>query len=91
MIADCGLPIPNGVKKIDLALDFSFHLLKSFFRWPYAISQYEIHLRMMVYQNPMLASEMKTENESLYNVLKEEEIKFTTESHELLKQHFFFF
>jgi D-ribose pyranase len=31
-----------------------------------------------------LASEMKTENESLYNVLKEEEIKFTTESHELL-------
>lgn len=35
MIADCGLPIPNGVKKIDLALDFGkpsfldiFHIVK---------------------------------------------------------------
>ncbi|CRV20111.1 D-ribose pyranase [Staphylococcus saprophyticus] len=78
MIADCGLPIPNGVKKIDLALDFGkpsfldvFHIVKSH----------------MTIEKMTLASEMKTENESLYNVLKEEEIKFTTESHELLKQH----
>jgi hypothetical protein len=45
MIADCGLPIPNGVKKIDLALDFGkpsfldvFHI-KSIFLTPFGIGR----------------------------------------------------
>ncbi|RIO54087.1 D-ribose pyranase, partial [Mammaliicoccus sciuri] len=36
IIADCGLPVPQGVKKIDLALDFGkpsflevFHIIKN--------------------------------------------------------------
>ncbi|NWK83776.1 D-ribose pyranase [Staphylococcus sp. GSSP0090] len=78
MIADCGLPIPEGVKKIDLALAFGkpsflevFHLVT----WHMAI------------EKMTLASEMKTDNASLYHVLKAENIDITTESHELLKQH----
>lgn len=78
MIADCGLPIPEGVKKIDLALAFG---KPSFLEVFYLVTSH------MAIEKMTLANEMKTDNASLYHVLKAENIDITTESHELLKQH----
>ncbi|PHK49129.1 D-ribose pyranase [Staphylococcus edaphicus] len=78
MIADCGLPVPNGVKKIDLALEFgkpSFWEVFQLIRAHMAIEQMTI------------AHEMITKNEPLYSMLKGEEINLRTESHEALKSH----
>lgn len=78
MIADCGLPIPEGVKKIDIALAFGK---------PSFLEVFHLVTSHMAIEKMTLASEMKTDNASLYDVLKAENIDITTESHELLKQH----
>ncbi len=76
MIADCGLPVPQGVKKIDLALEFGkpsflevFHLIKNH----------------MVIEQITIANEMIKQNDELYIQLMSEHIDISTVSHEQLK------
>ena len=76
IIADCGLPVPEGVKKIDLALEFGkpsfievFNLIK-------------IHMEI---EQMTLAEEMITQNTTLYQTLSDENIEIQTTSHEQFK------
>lgn len=76
IIADCGLPVPQGVKKIDLALEFGkpsflevFHLIKNH----------------MVIEQVTIANEMIKQNDDLYIQLVSENIDISTVSHEQLK------
>ncbi|MEB6060025.1 D-ribose pyranase [Staphylococcus pseudoxylosus] len=76
IIADCGLPVPQGVKKIDLALEFGkpsflevFHLIKNH----------------MVIEQVTIANEMIEQNDALYIQLVSENIDISTVSHEQLK------
>lgn len=76
IIADCGLPVPQGVKKIDLALEFGkpsflevFHLIKNH----------------MVIEQITIANEMIKQNDELYIQLMSEHIDIITVSHEQLK------
>ncbi|ARD74448.1 D-ribose pyranase [Staphylococcus xylosus] len=76
IIADCGLPVPQGVKKIDLALEFGkpsflevFHLIKNH----------------MVIEQMTIANEMIKQNDELYIQLISENIDISTVAHEQLK------
>ncbi|MBF0813465.1 MULTISPECIES: D-ribose pyranase [Staphylococcus] len=76
IIADCGLPVPQGVKKIDLALEFGkpsflevFHLIKNH----------------MVIEQVTIANEMIKQNDELYIQMVSENIDISTISHEQLK------
>ncbi|SCT77816.1 D-ribose pyranase [Staphylococcus xylosus] len=76
IIADCGLPVPQGVKKIDLALEFGkpsflevFHLIKNH----------------MVIEQITIANEMIKQNDELYIQLMSENIDISTVSHEQFK------
>lgn len=76
IIADCGLPVPQGVKKIDLALEFGkpsflevFHLIKNH----------------MVIEQITIANEMIKQNDELYIQLISENIDISTVAHEQLK------
>ncbi|MEB7810554.1 D-ribose pyranase [Staphylococcus xylosus] len=76
IIADCGLPVPQGVKKIDLALEFGkpsflevFHLIKNH----------------MVIEQMTIANEMIKRNDELYIQLISENIDISTVAHEQLK------
>jgi len=78
IIADCGLPVPQGVKKIDLALEFGtpsfldvFHLIK----------------KHMVIESMTIADEMVSDNRGIYSQLVAENINITTKSHHDLKVH----
>ncbi|SCT38335.1 D-ribose pyranase [Staphylococcus caeli] len=78
IIADCGLPVPQGVKKIDLALEFGtpsfldvFHLIK----------------KHMVIESMTIADEMVSDNRAIYSQLVTENINITTKSHHDLKVH----
>ncbi|WP_436863065.1 D-ribose pyranase [Staphylococcus caeli] len=78
IIADCGLPVPQGVKKIDLALEFGkptfldvFHLIK----------------KHMVIESITIADEMISDNRVIYSQLVAESINITTKSHHDLKTH----
>lgn len=80
VIADAGLPIPSGVKKIDLALALSD---------PSFIHVLELVLEDMKVESVLLAEEIKTENPSQLMAIEnqlvdEEEISFI--SHEDLKK-----
>ncbi len=52
-ISDIGLPVPNGVKKIDLALDYGI---------PSFIQVLEVIDRYMKYEEVILADEIKENN-----------------------------
>ncbi|WP_039066620.1 D-ribose pyranase [Staphylococcus shinii] len=76
IIADCGLPVPQEVKKIDLALEFGkpsflevFHLIKNH----------------MVIEQVTIANEMIKQNDELYIQLMAENVDINTKSHEQLK------
>lgn len=76
IIADCGLPVPQGVKKIDLALEFGkpsflevFHLIKNH----------------MVIEQVTIANEMIKQNDELYIQLIAENVDINTKPHEQLK------
>lgn len=56
-IADCGLPIPDGIKKIDISLKIGYP--------DFTVVLDEI-LRDMKVEKAYLASEIKTKNEPLY-------------------------
>ena len=72
VIADAGLPIPDGVKKIDLALDFSE---------PSFIRVLELVLEDMKVESVLLAEEIRDKNPEQLSAVKnlladEEEIWF---------------
>ncbi|HLR18385.1 MAG TPA: D-ribose pyranase [Staphylococcus sp.] len=76
IIADCGLPVPEGVKKIDLALEFG---KPSFLEVFYLIQQH------MNIEQLTIAEEMLSQNDALYQKLAVENIEIQTQSHEVFK------
>lgn len=76
IIADCGLPVPQGVKKIDLALDFGK---------PSFLEVFHIIKNHMVIEQVTIANEMIKQNDDLYIQLVSENIDMSTVSHEQLK------
>lgn len=77
VIADCGLPVPKGVRKIDLALSFG---VPSFER------VYDILLEHMSVQRMIFAEEMKTDNSALYEKIQETDVEREFVSHEAFKK-----
>ncbi len=76
IIADCGLPVPEGVKKIDLALEFGK---------PSFIEVFNLIKAHMEIEQITLAEEMITQNNTLYQTLSAENIEIQTTSHEQFK------
>ncbi|MDW8551533.1 D-ribose pyranase [Staphylococcus nepalensis] len=76
MIADCGLPVPEGVKKIDLALTFG----KPSFEEVFDLIKEHMEIEQLI-----LANEMIKQNSALYVKLLSWNIDITTESHASLK------
>lgn len=76
IIADCGLPVPEGVKKIDLALEFEK---------PSFIEVFNLIKKHMEIEQMTLAEEMITQNTTLYQTLSAENIEIQTTSHEQFK------
>ncbi len=78
-IGDCGLPIPNGVKKIDLAVTFG---TPSFYS---ILQELDKHL---VYEKVFLAEEIQKQNNALHLSVKDLIGKTETEyvSHETFKE-----
>ncbi|MBI9010303.1 MAG: D-ribose pyranase [Tenericutes bacterium] len=78
-ISDCGLPVPNGVKKIDLALKYGVPTFLEVFT--------EVE-KDMIFEKVYLASEIKSNNpailESINNITKDVEQTFVT--HNELKE-----
>ncbi len=75
MIADCGLPIPEGVKRIDLSIipgTPNFKLI------------YDLLLKEVFVEEQIIADEMIEENFDLYKCL-DDKIDIKTCSHEELK------
>lgn len=77
VIADCGLPVPKGVRKIDLALTFGV---------PSIESVYDILLEHMSVQKMIFAEEIKTDNSPLYEKIKETDVEREFVSHEAFKK-----
>lgn len=77
VIADCGLPVPKGVRKIDLALTFGV---------PSFENVYDILLEHMSVQKMIFAEEMKTDNSALYEKIQETDVEREFVSHEELKK-----
>ncbi|QPW13198.1 D-ribose pyranase [Mammaliicoccus sciuri] len=77
VIADCGLPVPKGVRKIDLALTFGV---------PSFESVYYILLEHMSVQKMIFAEEIKTDNSPLYEKIKETDVEREFVSHEAFKK-----
>ncbi len=77
VIADCGLPVPKGVRKIDLALTFGV---------PNFESVYAILLEHMSVQKMIFAEEMKTDNSTLYEKIQETDVEREFVSHEAFKK-----
>ncbi len=73
-IADVGLPIPSGVKKIDLALDYG---TPSFLQVLKELDKY------LIYERITLAKEIKTENSKLLDEI----IKITDEADKTYISH----
>lgn len=78
IIADCGLPVPDGVKKIDLALTFGHPSFEEVFNLVKA------HMKI---EQLIIANEMIKQNSELYVKLLAENIDMVTESHEKLKMY----
>ncbi|UXU84490.1 D-ribose pyranase [Mammaliicoccus sciuri] len=77
VIADCGLPVPKGVRKIDLALTFGV---------PSFESVYDILLEHMSVQKMIFAEEIKTDNSVLYEKIQETDVEREFVSHEAFKK-----
>nr|WP_263315029.1 D-ribose pyranase [Mammaliicoccus sp. Marseille-Q6498] len=77
VIADCGLPIPKGVKKIDLAMEFGV---------PTFESVYTLVLKHMSVQKMILAEEIKTDNSALFEKIDQVHIEKAFVSHESFKE-----
>ena len=77
VIADCGLPIPKEVKKIDLALSFGV---------PNFESVYEEVMKHMSVQKMIVAEEIKEDNVSLFENITQSNIDTEYLSHERFKE-----
>lgn len=77
-IADAGLPIPSDVQRIDLALTPGV---------PSFISVLDAVLADMTVEKVIIASEMKTDNPSLYSYIQDtfKDTKIETVSHQAFK------
>ncbi|MBY7664311.1 D-ribose pyranase [Staphylococcus agnetis] len=76
LIADCGLPIPDGVKRIDLALTFG---QPSFWDVYTEVSKH------MAIETAIVAEEMKTHNAVLFDDLNNDIPNLNSVSHDELK------
>lgn len=76
LIADCGLPIPDGVKRIDLALTFG---QPSFWDVYTEVSKH------MAIETAIVAEEMKNHNAVLFDVLNNDIPNLNIVSHDELK------
>jgi len=77
VIADCGLPIPDGVKCIDLSVKIGK---------PSFVEILEMILQDMEVETLTLAKEIETKNHLLANDMNGLGIPITYVSHELLKE-----
>ncbi|HCN59892.1 MULTISPECIES: D-ribose pyranase [Mammaliicoccus] len=77
VIADCGLPIPKGVRKIDLALSFGV---------PSFESVYELVLEHMAVQKMIFAEEIKSDNPELLKKVNQSDVEKEYISHEKFKE-----
>lgn len=77
VIADCGLPIPKGVRKIDLALSFGV---------PSFESVYELVLEHMAVQKMIFAEEIKSDNPELFKKVNQSDVEKEYMSHEKFKE-----
>lgn len=77
VIADCGLPIPKDVKKIDLALSFGV---------PNFESVYKEVMKHMSVQKQILAEEIKGNNTTLLEQISQSNIDIEYVSHEQFKE-----
>lgn len=77
VIADCGLPIPNGVKRVDLALRLGE---------PSFLDVLDAVEADMVIEQITVADEMFTENETIAKALTERFDTVKTCSHETFKR-----
>ncbi|MFV0247125.1 MAG: D-ribose pyranase [Mycoplasmatales bacterium] len=62
MIADCGLPIPNGVKKIDISLKPGT---------PTLLDVYNVLVKELIIEKEIIAIESKANNDEFYNEFNE--------------------
>lgn len=76
LIADCGLPIPDCVKSIDLALTFGH---------PSFWDVYTEVCKHMAIEGAIVAEEMKTHNSVLFKNLRNDFSNMKTVSHDELK------
>lgn len=76
LIADCGLPIPDGVKRIDLALTFG---QPSFWDVYTEVSKH------MAIESAIVAEEMKTHNAVYFDDLNDDIPNLNSVSHDELK------
>ncbi len=81
VIADCGLPVPEGVKKIDLAVKFGT---------PTFLEVVEEVLKDMKVEHAIVAEEIKDQNADVFHTLTEafetDSITHSFVSHEAFKQ-----
>ncbi|MFH0715845.1 D-ribose pyranase [Staphylococcus delphini] len=77
VIADCGLPIPDGVKRIDIALKEGT---------PSFEEVYEELMYHMAVEQVVVAREMVEENETLYQRVKNDFPTLEMVSHEKFKK-----
>lgn len=76
MIADCGLPVPEHIPKIDLALAFGK---------PSFLDVFNVVSEHMVIEQLTVATEIEDYNNQLFEVLKNENLNIDSVSHEELK------
>lgn len=80
-IGDCGLPIPDEVERIDLALEFGV---------PTFMKTLEVVAKDMKIEKIILASEIREQNEKVLNeileMFKEREIEIEYVTHSELKE-----
>lgn len=80
-IGDCGLPIPDEVERIDLALEFGV---------PTFMKTLEVVAKDMKIEKIILATEIKEQNkkvlDELENLFKDQKIEIEFVSHEDLKE-----
>lgn len=77
IIADCGLPIPDHVKKIDLALKLGN---------PSFSEVFEVVLENMYVEQAVIANEITEHNEQLENIINNSINNINYVSHEELKK-----
>ncbi|KIL49559.1 D-ribose pyranase [Jeotgalibacillus soli] len=77
VIADCGLPIPKDIPKIDLAITVGVPCFKDILA---------LFIEEMVIEKVTIADEMNSNNKALYNEVSHQFTEIDTVSHEKFKK-----